>query len=60
MEQQRFIAIAGTFRNFAVQVTTDIPTFIRVDTQTGRTWVLEGLGGAVSWVDVTERGQQQP
>ena len=56
--EQRYVVLAATFRNFQQgQQPTDIPTIIRLDTNTGQAWFLEGIQGqGVVWVGVKEAG----
>lgn len=54
---QRYTMVAGTVRWYQGNNPTDIPTVVRLDTQTGQAWLLEFVQGAgFSWVNVIERG----
>lgn len=54
----RYIMISGTVREFVgPNNVVDIPTIVRLDTQTGQTWWLQAIPqGGVGWVNIGERG----
>lgn len=55
---QRYMMVAGTVRQVLPNNNVvDIPTIIRLDTQTGQAWFAEGLPqGGFSWLNIIERG----
>lgn len=54
---QRYTMVAGTVRFFQGNNPVDMPTVVRIDAQTGQTWLLEFVQGAgFSWVNVIEKG----
>ena len=54
---QRFTMVAGTIRqNISPTKVVDVPTIIRLDTQTGEGWYLEGNDQRFLWISIEERG----
>jgi hypothetical protein len=54
---QRYTMVSGTVRWYQGNNQVDIPTIVRLDTQTGQAWLLEFVQQiGFSWVNIIERG----